>query len=217
MNQDIRGRVGATITEAAIVERRRIVLEGRAVGFKWSELDQDDPAESPVTVWDDPGNRLNRDLLWEIMGPPGTATGSDETLRDHVLRELRNRTEVWKLMKDAVTAVQAGGTTPFMTTPVAAAQAAQCKDAAGNLIDLTGLMRILHMFGKPHSPHAPRPMHPITAGDYFYTTEVQVAAEITRRVHELAAGIPWEGHVKGGKEKKKPGVWNRYGMYCGCG
>ena len=216
LNATKRGRLGAVITEATIIKERRNVYQARAQAFQFDRIDDDEPAESPVPDWDDPSNKLNKALLWEIVGPAMSPVGTDAQMRDHLLRELENRLAVWDLMKDAVEAVQTGNTTPFMTTPVAAAIAKGCRNNMGNDIDHFELMRIMHMFGDKHTPSAPRPIDPII-GNYFFTTEAEVVVEIGRRVRELAAGILWEGKVKGGKEKKKAGVWNRYGLYCGCG
>ena len=218
LNQTRRGRLGATITEATIVGERNVIFKQRVTDFAWTHIDNDVPAETSMPVWDEPENpnKLNKDLLWEIVGPPASPTGTDEALRDHLMRELTNREAVFMLMQEAVSAVRAGTTTAFMTAPLAAVNGRGCTDSAGNPLDLQGLMRMLHMFGKRNSTTAPRPVHPINASDYFYTSEAEVALEIQRRVRELVAGISWEGDVIGARERKKM-VWNRHGFYCGCG
>lgn len=218
VNQTIRGRLGATITEATVIGERNAVFRDRVAKSHWGNVDDDEPVESPVPVWNEPGNpnKLNKNLLWELVGPVGSAPGTDDQLRGHLLRELGNRESVWQLMQDAVTAVRNGTTTLFMDAPLAEVSKMGLTNAAGGPIDLVELMRILHMFGKPHSADAPRPVDPITPAHYFYASEQEVAVEIRRRVRELAAGIAWEGKVTGGKERKKL-VWNRSGFYCGCG
>ena len=219
LNQTSRGRFGTTITEATIVAERNRAFRSRVTGFRWDNVDDDEPAEPTVPVWtveNDP-NKLNKALLWEIVGPAGSPIGADAVLRDHLLRELTNREKIWQLMKEAVVAVQSGSTTVFMDAPLKVAIGAGCTNVTGGPIDLFDLMLMMHMFGKRDTPEAPRPMHPIVnPDDYFYRTEAEVATEVRRRVRELAAGITWEGNVTGGKEKKKV-VWNRYGLYCGCG
>ena len=219
LNQTIRGRFGTTITEATMVAERNVAFRARVNGFQWTHVDDDEPAEAMMGIWNEPNNpnKLNRDLLWELVGPAGSPTGTNEQLRDHLLRELTNREKIWRLMQEAVQAMHAGQTTEFMTRPLRVAINAGCITVAGAPIDLFELMRMMHMFGKRDVPEAPRPMDPIVKpDDYFFTTEDEVATEIRRRIRELAAGINWEGNVTGGKEKKKV-VWNRYGLYCGCG
>ena len=216
LNQTIRGRFGATITEATIVAHRNKAFKDRVQAGDWSSVDDDEPVESPVPSWDDPQNKLNKDLLWELVGPQGGQV-TDDDLRRQLSRELSNRETIWRLMQEAIAAVQSKAKTDFMTTPLAVAKAEGCTNAHGDPISLFDLMTILHMFGKNGMPNAPRPMDPITEQDFFYKDEATVAVEIRRRVDEQVAGINWEGNVAGGKEKKKPGVWNRYGFYCGCG
>jgi hypothetical protein len=219
LNQTIRGRFGTTITEATMLAERNAVFRDRVTRFEWTHVDDDEPAESMMAIWNEPGNlnKLNKGLLWELVGPPQSQVGTDEQLRDHLLRELTNRERIWRLMQEAVTATHAGQTTPFMREPLVAAIKAGCVNVAGAPIDIFDLMRMMHMFGKRDVPEAPRPMDPIRKpDDYFFRTEEEVAVEVRRRVRELAAGINWEGNVTGGKEKKKV-VWNRYGLYCGCG
>lgn len=215
LNEIIRGRFGALITEAAVVKERGVTFQNRVKGHAWTELDADEPVEHMVPDWNT--NKLNKALLWELAGLPGTRSDGDGTLEAELLRELGNREKVWGLMDAAVAAVKGGTQTAFMTVPLDEAQKAGCVKRGGGPIQLVDLMHILHMFGKKNTPHAPRPKHPIDLDDYFYATQNEVAKEIQRRVRELAAGIPWEGNVIGGKEKKKAGVWNRYGFYCGCG
>jgi hypothetical protein len=222
VSKESRGRLGATITEAAVVAERRSAFENRVKAFSWTSVDDDEPAEQTEPVWNRTPNpnKLNKALLWELTGLAGNPTdaGSDEKLRDRLVQELNNRVKIWRLIDAAVNAVKSGTTTTFMQQPLAVAQADGCTTLDGSKIDLVGLMRILHMFGKSGNPSAPRPVEKIDPGDYFYDAkdEATVAAEIRRRVRELAAGINWEGQVIGGKENKKM-VWNRYAMYCGCG
>jgi hypothetical protein len=218
LNPTIRGRFGTTITEATMVPERKAVFRDRVDRYDWNHVDDDEPAESMVPIWNVPNNpnKLSKRLLWELVGPANTPVGSDAELRSHLLRQLTNREKIWTLMKDAVTAVNNGQITPFMQTPLAAAQNAGCVDIKGDPIDLYELMRMMHMFGKRDVPEAPRPIDPIRPEDYYYSTEPEVATEVQRRVRELAAGINWEGNVTGGREKKKV-VWNRHGLYCGCG
>jgi hypothetical protein len=219
LNPTIRGRFGTTITEATMVPERNVVFHYRVNRFEWNHVDDDEPAESMMAIWDEPGNpnKLNKGLLWELVGPANTPVGTDDELRTHLLRQLTNREKIWNLMKEAVTAVNSGQTAPFMNEPLSAANKAGCLDIKGGPIDLYELMRMMHMFGKRDVPEAPRPIDPIVKpDDYYYSTEQQVAVEVRRRVRELAAGINWEGNVTGGREKKKV-VWNRHGLYCGCG
>ena len=216
----MRGRLGAVITEAAIVAERNTIFRDRVSKLEWDKLDSDPPGEAmPTVIWDDSANKLGQKALREILGLVPTTDplpSPDSELHDRLMRELENREKVWRLMEGAATAVRGGATTPFLTSPLGAARSAGCKKIDGKDIDLQDLMRMMHMFGDKTLSRAPRPIEPIADDSYFYTSEQEVAVEVGRRARELACGINWEGAVSGGHELRKS-VWNRYGLYCGCG
>jgi len=218
VNKHQRGSFGEVVTEAAIVPQSNVNFKARVNAYLWTNVDDDPPIEiEPISVkWSDAGRKLNQAALREIVGLTGTPPMPDNALRDALLQELKNREIIWSLWQGTINQAKSGGApTSFLTTPLATAIANGCLHPTGGTFTKEDLMIIFHMFGKGSSGN-PRPLATITAGDFYYSTETEIAGELARRVNELVYGVTWEGPVKGEHDPKNM-VWHRIGFYCGCG